>query len=386
MARAVVGVGGYGCIVHPAFDCPGARMPDSFVSKLTLVPESDIVHAELQRIDPDQHYLLFASPRNTCLLRESDELSSAVRACNAFAKKELLRDGVPLANAGMSMAWTTLGTDMTGTFSDLYPEIPVELLTPLTNWYMCMNAMHRIFTGVALLHDHGITHNDIKYVNIMIMRDGTMRLIDFGRAQVRTQTVFHVRTFNAPPELRVAPAEIDKSHTMYLAFLDAKRNKLLHGRFLYATKPADVTERYNIRYHDMYALAQATLVPTVPSESDIPESYKIFIRWAMDPNWMNRYSFADFFLGWKAVMADVVEYLSRMFAGNDVALRHFAVARNPEADEAGRAGGASGGAGSAGAAEEDAVEISSSLSSVSSYGGVVASRFSGVRGAFRWYL
>jgi len=51
----------------------------------------------------------------------------------------------------------------------------------------------QVAQGLAYAHEHGIVHRDVKPSNIMVVRDGHVKITDFGIARmastsVRTQT------------------------------------------------------------------------------------------------------------------------------------------------------------------------------------------------------
>ena len=56
--------------------------------------------------------------------------------------------------------------------------------------------MWQILSGVDFLHSHRIVHRDIKPQNILIAKDGTLKLADFGLARIYDFNVLLTSTVN----------------------------------------------------------------------------------------------------------------------------------------------------------------------------------------------
>lgn len=114
--------------------------------------------------------------------------------------------------------------------------------------------------SLAYLHDQGVTHRDIKPGNILVSRDGTARLADFGIAQLvdgisvtATDAVVGTAPYLAPEQVRGErvgpPADI---YALGLILLECRT-----GRREYTGEPAGA------------ALARLTRSPRIPSSCPV---------------------------------------------------------------------------------------------------------------------
>lgn len=53
----------------------------------------------------------------------------------------------------------------------------------------CLDIAAQVAEGLAYAHEHGVVHRDVKPANIMILRDGRVKITDFGIARMRSADV-----------------------------------------------------------------------------------------------------------------------------------------------------------------------------------------------------
>jgi serine/threonine protein kinase len=114
--------------------------------------------------------------------------------------------------------------------------------------------------SLAYLHDQGVTHRDVKPGNILVSRDGTARLADFGIAQVvdgisvtATDGIVGTAPYLAPEQVRGEPVGPPADvYALGLILLECRT-----GRREYTGEPTEA------------ALARLTRSPRIPSSCPV---------------------------------------------------------------------------------------------------------------------
>lgn len=136
-------------------------------------------------------------------------------------------------------------------------------------------------------HNRGIIHRDIKPQNIMVLRDGTVKVADFGIAhQVSKQQTYNkgeaIGSVHYISPEQAKGSRIDNRADIYS--LGVVMYEMLTGRLPFeGTTPVDI------------ALQHISSVPLNPSDyvSDIPKAIETVTMKAMNPKLAARYSNAD---------------------------------------------------------------------------------------------
>ena len=154
------------------------------------------------------------------------------------------------------------------------------------NWRESLHFITQIKRGLSHAHSRGIIHRDIKPQNIMVLRDGSVKVADFGiacladSAQTLTQEALGSVHYISPEQARG-----DRP--------DARSDIYSSGVVLYEM----LTGRLPFEGESAVAVAIQHLssIPLAPREinPDIPEQLELICMKAMAPDLEHRYQSAD---------------------------------------------------------------------------------------------
>ena len=164
------------------------------------------------------------------------------------------------------------------------------------NWKEALHFITQIMKGLSHAHSRGIIHRDIKPHNIMVLRDGSVKVTDFGIARLMsnsqstmTQEALGSVHYISPEQAR--GSRIDERSDIYSA--GVVLYEMLTGRLPYeGENPVAV------------AIQHINSIPLSPREIDssIPEAIEEITMKAMASDTDKRYSSAD------AMMADLEDF------------------------------------------------------------------------------
>lgn len=123
--------------------------------------------------------------------------STEVRILNKLIKQGGQQHVLKLFGSNKTLRFVDLPFAMGG---DLFDAVKQGMVDQDRARYLFKS----IAAGLAFLHEHGIVHRDVKAENIVIMEDGTARIVDFGHAVVgdpasRKELTTATKSY-APPE------------------------------------------------------------------------------------------------------------------------------------------------------------------------------------------
>ena len=154
------------------------------------------------------------------------------------------------------------------------------------NWRESLHFITQIMRGLSHAHSRGIIHRDIKPQNIMVLRDGSVKVADFGiacladSAQTMTQEALGSVHYISPEQARGdrpdARSDIYSSGVVLY--------EMLTGRLPFEGESAVSV-----------AIQHLSSIPLAPREinPDIPEQLELICMKAMTPDLEHRYQSAD---------------------------------------------------------------------------------------------
>ena len=154
------------------------------------------------------------------------------------------------------------------------------------NWRESLHFITQIMRGLSHAHSRGIIHRDIKPQNIMVLRDGSVKVADFGiacladSAQTLTQEALGSVHYISPEQTRGdrpdARSDIYSSGVVLY--------EMLTGRLPFEGESAVSV-----------AIQHLSSIPLAPREinPDIPEQLELICMKAMAPDLEHRYQSAD---------------------------------------------------------------------------------------------
>ena len=164
------------------------------------------------------------------------------------------------------------------------------------NWREALYFITQITKALGHAHSRGIIHRDIKPHNIMVLRDGSVKVADFGIARL-TNSAHSTLTQEALGSVHyISPEQAKGSH------IDARSDLYSAGVVLYEM----LTGRLPFEGDSPVSVAiqHINSIPLTPREIDpnIPEALEAITMKAMAPDPNNRYASAD------DMLADLEEF------------------------------------------------------------------------------
>lgn len=146
------------------------------------------------------------------------------------------------------------------------------------------NLLIQLLNGLDAIHDKGIVHLDIKPANILVEKDGTPVLIDFGAADGHKTGALQGSPGYAPPEQMTAGAQADIGPASDIYALGATFYHLLTGaRPTETPAPLQLRDRSELRCPDVYRAFLAGIDKAMqPSPKDRWESAAAWRKLILD--------------------------------------------------------------------------------------------------------
>ena len=186
------------------------------------------------------------------------------------------------------------------------------------NWREALHFITQIMKGLGHAHSRGIIHRDIKPHNVMILRDGSVKVADFGIAYL-IASADNTLTQEALGSVHyISPEQAKGGHT------DARTDIYSAGVVLYEM----LTNRLPFEGDSAVSIAiqHISSVPLSPREinPEIPEALELITMKAMAPDMEKRYPSAE------AMLHDLDEFRKNPSINFDYVLSDFAVQETSE--------------------------------------------------------
>ena len=158
--------------------------------------------------------------------------------------------------------------------------------TPL-NWREALHFITQIVRALGHAHSRGIIHRDIKPHNVMVLRDGSVKVADFGIARLASAAQATLTQEALGSVHYISPEQAKGSH------VDGRTDLYSAGVVLYEM----LTGRLPFEGETpvFVAIQHINSIPLAPRElnPEIPEALEAITMKAMSPSLENRYSSAE---------------------------------------------------------------------------------------------
>ena len=189
------------------------------------------------------------------------------------------------------------------------------------NWREALHFITQIVKALGHAHSRGIIHRDIKPHNVMVLRDGSVKVADFGIARVASGGHSTLTQEALGSVHYISPEQARGSH------IDARSDLYSAGVVLYEM----ITGRLPFEGDTPVSVAiqHINSIPLSPREIDptIPEALEAITMKAMAPNPDNRYSSAD------EMLADLEEFRKNPNINFDYNVSDFMPEAEPDDDK-----------------------------------------------------
>ena len=189
------------------------------------------------------------------------------------------------------------------------------------NWREALHFITQIVKALGHAHSRGIIHRDIKPHNVMVLRDGSVRVADFGIARVSSGGHSTLTQEALGSVHYISPEQARGSH------IDARSDLYSAGVVLYEM----ITGRLPFEGDTAVSVAiqHINSIPLSPRELDdtLPEALEAITMKAMAPNPDNRYLNAD------EMLADLEEFRKNPAINFDYSISDFMPEEEPGDDK-----------------------------------------------------
>lgn len=164
------------------------------------------------------------------------------------------------------------------------------------NWREALHFITQIVKGLSHAHSRGIIHRDIKPHNIMVLRDGSVKVADFGIARLVSANQSTLTQETLGSVHYISPEQARGSH------IDCRTDIYSAGVVLYEMTAGRLPYEGDTPVSVAIQHINSIPLPTRDINPDIPEALEAITMKAMASNVEKRYPTAD------AMLADLEEF------------------------------------------------------------------------------
>ena len=164
------------------------------------------------------------------------------------------------------------------------------------NWREALHFIIQIVKGLSHAHSRGIIHRDIKPHNIMVLRDGSVKVADFGIARLVSANQSTLTQETLGSVHYISPEQARGSH------IDCRTDIYSAGVVLYEMTAGRLPYEGDTPVSVAIQHINSIPLPTRDINPDIPEALEAITMKAMASNVEKRYPTAD------AMLADLEEF------------------------------------------------------------------------------
>ena len=205
-----------------------------------------------------------------------------IRSKLGSSEHVLIADRAVIADGKQYKLYTLGDGDLSSKLKDGTIETGVDNAVAITS---------QVLRGLQEIHNIGVFHTDLSTPNILLMADGSVKIIDFGNAAIVNPSTGKAKSppissnkWITAPELYEGTENVTAATDTYEAGI--MLFKVLTGKYPYISKAATIEARAT----ELTALHKAGVFE-IPD--DVPEPLKNILRKAIRPNPSERYQSAE---------------------------------------------------------------------------------------------
>ena len=141
----------------------------------------------------------------------------------------------------------------------------------------------QVTSALSLVHRHGLIHRDLKPANIMVLHDGSVKLLDFGIARARGEATITQQGMLVGTVLYMSPEQVRGEG------LDARSDVFAIGSVLYHAVSGQLAFPGNSFPEVCMAILDARPRPLSQARPGVPQSLEDFVARCLDADPHKRY-------------------------------------------------------------------------------------------------